>query len=196
MQRLRRNGATGRPLRWRAGQRQSYTAPMNFTRLALLVAACITAPLAVAQWQWVDKDGRKVFSDQPPPASVPDRSILKRPGQRAVQPDPATSPAAAASAPASAVAKPSGRDKELEEKRKQAQAAEAEKRKAQEEEFARARAENCERAKKSKSLLDSGVRLVTTNSKGEHEFMDEAARAAEGKRLDGLIVRDCKPAGG
>ena len=37
---------------------------MKTLRTPLLLLACATASLAFAQWQWVDKDGRKVFSDQ------------------------------------------------------------------------------------------------------------------------------------
>ena len=33
-----------------------------------------------AQWQWIDKDNKKVFSDQAPPSEIPDKNILRRPG--------------------------------------------------------------------------------------------------------------------
>jgi hypothetical protein len=166
--------------------------------IALLALAMLSAPCAMAQWQWLDKDGRKVFSDQAPPPGIPDKNILKRPGQRNAAADPQAAASAAASAPAPAAPAPkvSGKDKDLEQKRKQAQAEEDEKKKAQEEEVARARAENCDRAKKSKATIDSGVRISTTNAKGEREIMDDTARAAEAKRMDAVIARDCKPAGG
>ena len=50
---------------------------MKSLRLLLLAAACAMPALALAQWQWIDKDGRKVFSDRPPPADVPESKILK-----------------------------------------------------------------------------------------------------------------------
>jgi hypothetical protein len=155
--------------------------------LVLPVAACLVSPLVLAQWQWVDKDGRKVFSDQAPPPGTPEKNIVKRPGQRTAAPE----PEAPASAPAPAP-KLSGKDKELEQKRKQAQADEEAKKKAQEEEIAKARADNCDRAKKGKAMLDSGVRISTMNAKGEREIMDDASRAAEAKRLEATIARDCK----
>jgi hypothetical protein len=34
------------------------------------------------------------------------------------------------------------------------------------------------------------------NSKGEQEFLDDDARAAEIKRLEGVIASECKPGGG
>ena len=40
--------------------------------------------------------------------------------------------------------------------------------------------------------LDSGVRIARTNEKGEREFMDDAARAAEAKRTQDIIASDCK----
>ena len=52
----------------------SWRAPL----LMGLLLACSSA--AMAQWQWIDGTGRKVFSDTPPPASIPDKSILRKPG--------------------------------------------------------------------------------------------------------------------
>jgi hypothetical protein len=163
----------------------------TFLRTTLLVLACAATPLVFAQWQWVDKDGRKVFSDQAPPPEVPANKILKRPGGGGpgdAEPQaPAASQAAAASMP-----RVSGKDKELEEKKKLAAAAGADKKRAQEEENARLRAENCARAKRGKATLDSGVRLVTVNGKGENEVMGDEQRAAEQKRVDAAIAQDCQ----
>jgi hypothetical protein len=33
----------------------------------------------LAQWQWIDKDGRKVYSDRSPPSDIQEKNILKRP---------------------------------------------------------------------------------------------------------------------
>jgi membrane protein involved in colicin uptake len=85
----------------------------------------------------------------------------------------------------------SGRDEQLEARKKQAEEAEQAKKKAEEERQAKARAENCERAKRAKATLDSGIRIATTNAKGEREIMDDSGRAAEAKRLDDLIRTDC-----
>lgn len=91
-----------------------------------------------------------------------------------------------------------GRDEQLEAKKKQAEkqaqeAAQA-KKKAEDDRIASARAGNCERAKRAKATLDSGVRIATTNAKGEREIMDDKARAAELQRIDGVIRSDCGPA--
>ena len=52
---------------------------MKFTRAVLfgLTFAAVTA--AHAQYQWVDKDGRRVFSDRPPPADVAPKNIVSQP---------------------------------------------------------------------------------------------------------------------
>jgi hypothetical protein len=173
-----------------------YTGAMKLLQATLLTLACALPAAGFAQWQWIDKDGRKVFSDQSPPADIPANKILKQPGGRAPAPDAATTAASAEAAspkPAAAPApKISGKDKELEEKKKQAEAAEAEKKKAESEKLAKARAENCERAKKAKASFDSGVRITQLNAKGEREFLDDKARASETKRLQGIIDSDCK----
>ncbi len=165
------------------------------------IALASLPALCLAQWQWIDKDGRRVFSDQSPPADIPAKNILKQPGgPKGKAGSAVTTAAEAAPAPVetakSTVAAPkaSGKDTELEEKKKLAEAAEADKRKAQDEEVAKVRAENCDRAKRTKVSLDSGVRLSQTNAKGEREIMDDAQRAAEGKRLERVIASECKPA--
>jgi hypothetical protein len=162
----------------------------------LLTLTLATASLGVfAQWQWIDKDGRKIFSDRGPGAEVPEKNILKRPAGSV----PAAAPSSLGDpAPVSAqeaVPKPqkdSGIDKTLEAKKKQTEAADAAKRKAEEERVSKAKAENCKLARQAKATLDSGVRIARTNAAGEREYMDDAARLAESQRLQGVIDSDCK----
>ena len=172
---------------------------MKLLRVTLLGLVCALPTAGFSQWQWIDKDGRKVFSDRSPPADIPAKNILRQPGVKGVPvAPPEAEPAGTASQPAKTAAsapKLSGKEKELEEKKKLAQAAEADKKKAQEEELGKLRADNCARAKNSKVSFDSGVRISRTNDKGEREFLDDATRAAEARRLDGIIASDCKPAG-
>jgi hypothetical protein len=168
------------------------------TFLALSLALICVA--ASAQWQWMDKDGRKVFSDRSPPPDILDKNILKRPAGRG--PSPQTSeavgtPAAdTAQAPTPALAnaapKPTGIDKDLEAKKKQALDAETAKRKAEEDRITKVKIENCARAKQAKTTYESGIRVSRTNAAGEREVMDDAARATEIKRIDSVIAADCK----
>jgi hypothetical protein len=170
---------------------------MHLVPRIALVLLCLAPLAATAQWQWVDKDGQKVFSDRPPPSDVPANRILRQPGSRASGEKEAAAPVAAA-APAAAASgvdprlKPAGKDKALEEKRKQAEAAEAEKKKAEEEKLAAARQGNCNRARSTKITLESGRRVTITNAKGEPDYLTDEARAAEIKRIDQVIARDCR----
>ncbi|MGC3985778.1 MAG: DUF4124 domain-containing protein [Pseudorhodoferax sp.] len=157
--------------------------------LLLILGTALSLP-AAGQWMWRDASGKAVFSDRPPPLDVPDKNIVQRPGgaARAAAPAPEAAPAASAMP-----APPSGQDKELEQRRQQADAAEAARQKAAQEVQARARAENCARARQNKASLDSGIRITRTNAQGEREFLDDAQRAAETRRTQDIIARDCAP---
>lgn len=154
--------------------------------ILLAVATMLVCTGAAAQWQWLDGSGRKVYSDTPPPPSIPEKDILKRAGPADV------APVATASTPVPAAIPPiSGRDEQLEAKKKQAEAQEQAQKKAEANKLAKARQDNCERAKRSKTTLESGVRMATTNAKGEREIMDDAARATEVKRINEIIQSNC-----
>lgn len=186
------------------GMTRRYTGEMDFKlasrTLVLAIAGGSFALTAFAQWQWIDKDGRKVFSDRSPPADIKEKDILKQPAGRnrvAALPNAesvAAAPTAAASAAPGKASAPklSGKDAQLEAKKKQADDEEAAKKKAEDEKVAKGKAENCERAKRSVAGLESGVRVSTTNAKGEREFMDDKARATETKRLQDIVAADCK----
>lgn len=168
---------------------------MKMYKLALVALACTWSAGALAQWQWLDKDGRKVFSDRAPPVDIPQKSILKQPG--VPLPVLASEPAQASAAPAIAVPAPplpqlSGKDKALEAKKAAAEAAEAAQKKAEEAKVAAARADNCSRAQRAQTTLESGKPLRQTNAQGELVFLDEAARATELRHLQGIIASDCK----
>jgi hypothetical protein len=172
--------------------------------LLLLLAAWTLSLSAAAQWLWIDKDGRKVFSDRPPTADIKEKDILKQPGRgrtavaapaEAIESGAATGvvpTASASSAPKANAPKLSGKDTELQARKKKLDQQEAEKKKADEEKVTSAKAENCGRAKKGLSSFQSGVRISTMNAKGERETMDDNARAAETKRLQTIIDSDCK----
>ena len=158
---------------------------------------------ASAQWQWVEKDGRKIFSDRPPPSEIAEKDILKRPPGAArgtAAPSPVRSsleavagakPPAASASKASAP-KLSGKDAELEAKRKKADDEEAAKKKIEQEKVAKVKAENCERAKGDLAALQSGVRMSAVNAQGEREVFDDARRASEAKRAQEVVDTSCR----
>ncbi len=174
---------------------------------ALLTISLGAATLAHAQWGWTDKDGRRVFSDQAPPNSVPDKSIFKQPagkGPATITPIKEETPAdkaaadtakpdsdaTKAAAPKSAAS--SAADVATDKKKKELESAVAAKKKAEADKFAAAQATNCTEAKKSKASLSSGVRIGVTNDKGEREFMSDTERVARNKRVDEVIASECK----
>lgn len=173
-------------------------------RSIVLMLAVLLSTGALAQWQWLDKDGRMVFSDRAPPPGVADKNILKRPGgSRGVAPaanvdgGEAVAPAASANAAAgsqSAASAPKigGVDKDLAEKKKQAEQEEAAKRKAEEDKLAKIKADNCARARDAKASYESGMRLARVNKQGEREILDDVARAIELQRIQAVIDSDCK----
>jgi Domain of unknown function (DUF4124) len=162
----------------------------------LAVSALLASGAASAQWLWIDSAGNKVFSDTAPPPGTPDKNILRKPGAR-VEVKPAETSTGAAPVAEAPAPKVTGKDEQLEAKKKladkQAEEAAQAKKKAEAEKFAKTRADNCERAKSAKQTFDSGIRLATTNAKGEREIMDDKARATEVRRIEQIIRSDCGP---
>ena len=179
----------------------------NKTSLKIFLAAVCLGALAqsaFAQWQWIDKDGRKVFSDRSPPAEIAEKDILKKPmgatravtaaGSAALAAPASSKPGASAPVPTPKASAPklSGKDAELEARKKKAEDEEAAKKKTEEDKTAKAKAENCERAKTGMATLQSGVRIASVNAKGEREIYDDTKRAAEVKRAQDVIDSSCK----
>lgn len=182
----------------------------NLVSFALWMAAgAALQPLAVqAQWQWTDAQGRSVFSDRPPPLEVPEKNIVKRPAPRSpdthAKPAPgkdATSsdteakagdkPPATGAASGNNGSAPPSTDPELEAKKLQAQAAQKAQQQADAERQAQIRADNCTRARQAKANLDSGLPLMQINAQGHRVLMDEATKAAEMQRIQGILSSDC-----
>jgi Domain of unknown function (DUF4124) len=178
---------------------QHYTFPMNtqpaLKLLAVALLSICTALPALAEWQWLDTDGKKVFSDRSPPPGTPEKNILKRPGVAPVPVSPHTVDGTeAVAAPAVPVAAPkvSGKDAQLEARKKLADDEATTKKKTEEGKVAKAKAENCESAKRYLTTLDSGVRIATVNAKGEREIMEDSQRVEAKKRTQEIAQSNCK----
>ena len=178
---------------------ERYTHNMKIFSTLLLVFSAHLVHAATPTWQWIDANGRKVFSDRAPPPQIAEKNILKRPAGMAASTEPsygiptlAPNPTDAKAETAAAAKPAAGVDKDLEAKKKKLLEAEQAKRKAEEEKFAKAKTENCARAREAKATYDSGVRISKTNAAGEKEVLDDAARAAEVRRLTGIMETDCK----
>jgi type IV secretory pathway VirB10-like protein len=184
--------------------------------LVMAAVAVLFSASAMAQYMWLDASGKKVFSDQPPPANIPKKQILQQPGMPAKQAPTAASQEASAEGddavdavtgekfakpakpvkpakPEVVAAKPAAsKDKDLEAAKKKIDDEAAAKKKVEQEARDVAKAENCERAKGAKLGLASGGRIATVNAKGERVIMDDAARQVETKRIEGIIAAECK----
>ena len=186
---------------------------MKLIKLLLISIAMGAAVPAMAQWQWIDKDGRKVFSDRPPGLEVPEKNIVKRPkgygaltgvqtsgtgpalrdvapaaedGEEAASPADGAAPATKAAAPAKA-----GKDKALEAKKAAEEKAKADAEKANKDKQVAAKADNCKRAQQQKAMYDTGKAVRMPNEKGEMVFQNADQRAAEIKRTDEAIFNNC-----
>jgi len=169
---------------------------MKFAHL-LVIGSVFLLPLgAHAQWQWVDKDNKKVFSDKAPPPEIPEKNFLRKPGapSKPLSFSTPSAPAepATATTPVASGNKPTGGDKELEEKAKKTEDAEKARQAVEVQKVAQAKAENCNRARQGKATMDSGMRVARINAQGEREIMDDNARAAEQQRLQSVIDVDCR----
>ena len=153
-----------------------------------LLAAAVCLP-AQAQWKWRDKNGQVHVSDLPPPREVADKDVLQRPTPPAVAPmRAAPAPAAsAASLPASARVDP-----ELEARRKKVEQEKTDQQKQEEARVSADRAENCRRAKEHVRSMESGMRIARVNEKGEREFLDDKAIAAEQQRGRNMVASECR----
>ena len=161
---------------------------MKAVRYLALIVGLIVSTAVLAQYQWIDRDGRRVFSDTPPPADLPQKNLLSQPRapQAAVQHKVPEAAASAASAPVAAAPADAAPDR-----RKPAQVSDASKTKAGQAAADATRADNCRRALGAKAALDSGQRLARINERGEREFIDDTERAAEQRRLREIIDSEC-----
>lgn len=145
-------------------------------RMLIVACALALAPLASAQlYKYVDKDGKTVYTDQPPPGTdtkqmnVPSSAIgnAPAPGKTAVQ-----------------------QDKELQKSRDKAK--EGEKKSEEKEARARAEAERCESAKTAYAQYSLGGRITKLDDKGEKIFLGDAEIDAARERARQQVDQYCK----
>lgn len=169
---------------------------------AVLAAAALAVTLpAAAQWAWRDAAGKMVYSDQPPPASVPAKDVVRQPAARPA-PRPAapaqpqgeataeTAPQTQATAPPARASTPA--DREIEARKRQQQQAEQEKKVAEEEQKKAQLAENCERLRGYERALQDGFRIARVNAAGQREIIDDATRTAELERTRAQMQQYCQ----
>jgi hypothetical protein len=160
---------------------------MKHTARCLMLGAALAASLPVlAQYSWIDGAGRRVFSDQPPPANIPQQDILSE------RPTPTSAPAAPASPASPAWSATGSQDPALEEKKRAAaEAVPRDSGEAQQLEVIQ-RVDNCQRARTALVGLQSGARIAQLDAQGQRVYMPPPQRAAEIQRLLNIIDSDCR----
>lgn len=164
--------------------------------LALSFCTALSAQISLgAQYQWVDQNGQMVFSDQPPPASVPLSRIL-RVGDPVAPPSRAGAGGAnvgeqeplGASNPANSQESRQATRASVSEQmaafdKRRAMRKDERRKRAQQARQAKATAKSCERMQLSKAQLDSGRRLRIRNKEGVLAPLTEAERLEHAKAL-------------
>jgi hypothetical protein len=169
----------------------------KYSLVAVLAAA---APFVAAQsvYVWKDDAGRNVYSDTPPPPSVPRSRILKSPNISAAA---ATAAAPVGDAKAGDAkggeAKKDDRPKTLaerdaESKKRNAEAADKAKAANEKSAAEKDNTQRCNDLRNQLAALQSGQRMSRTNDKGEREVMDDSARAQMAERTQADIAKSCK----
>lgn len=167
------------------------------TLLFLLVAGTVATP-AAAQYQWREANGRMVYSDLPPPPSVPPSAILKSPHRPAAAasadaPAERTEGAAAASAAARApAAAKTTADREFDYRKRQLERAEADKKAAEQQARAQRAAAACEESKGEVRTLESGMRVASVNDRGERVVADDSDRNRRLESARQAVKEFCK----
>ncbi|GAC1322107.1 MAG: hypothetical protein NVS3B11_19020 [Collimonas sp.] len=162
-----------------------------FSATAALVLLSL-ATSALAQFVWLDEKGVKQYSDQPPPPSVPNKRILKAPGQSLPRnagyigsedaaASATTADAAGDSKPdaKTAPAAPTLAEQNAAFQKRKAEQAEKNKKAEQDAKLASNKTENCARARANQRTLDSGARIAQTDAKGERSYMSDQQRAQQ-----------------
>jgi len=173
--------------------------PRPLLCLFAVAGLLLAGPALAGTWQWRDASGRMVYSDLPPPPSVPASQILRAP-------TPATSAEQSTAAPAQAVGQPaaaapaaaaprSWAEKEQDFRKRAADREEAERKQREEREQTARAARACQDARSALRTLESGMRVSTIDATGERQVIDEAERA---RRMDAArqeIARSCAKPG-
>ncbi|MFZ6689956.1 DUF4124 domain-containing protein [Undibacterium sp. SXout11W] len=147
--------------------------------ILVLFSTLFACAYASAQYVWVDEHGNKQFSDTPPPASVSKNRILKNKNKvdSNVDTGEKSTSGNATDTPQQKTNSVASRNEDY--NKRKAEQAEKDKKAADALQAANDKNKNCERAKSYQNLLESGVRMTTTDKNGERSYMTDEQRARE-----------------
>ena len=141
----------------------------------------LAAGAAAQAYRWVDKDGKVMYGDTPPPG------VKARPLGGASAEPAAGDPAAKDATPGALT--PAEQEQEFQKRRLEAEKAAQKAAAASKDQ--EAKAENCRRARESLATLEGGRRILRTNAQGEQYYLEDDARAAEIQRAQQAVQDWC-----
>ena len=159
--------------------------------------------VAMAQYVWTDAKGSKQYSDQPPPSSVPNSHILKRPGGASADATLAVGATATRApvdddgktAPPETAVKTGGpmtlAERNADYQKRKIEQSEKDKKTAEATRAAAEKSANCDKAQSYGRALEDGMRISTTDKSGERTFMSDDERATELQKNQ-RAVKSCK----
>ncbi|MFZ2268378.1 MAG: DUF4124 domain-containing protein [Azonexus sp.] len=151
--------------------------------LSLLVATSVITLSANAEmYQWKDGNGRTVISDTAPPGSA---KAVKTIG--GAQQSPAATPAEKTAEAAKTTA-----EKDMEFKKRQQEGKEKAEKDAKEQAANAEKKENCERARRNLTALESSQPVAQLDENGQPKLMDNSQREQEMERARKMVADSCK----
>lgn len=157
--------------------------------MSILGVLALSASLsAFAQWKWIDAKGVVQYSDLPPPASVSQDKILKRPAGA-----PAAVPTSTILSDQNVQKKEELKEQEELDKRvKEQEAAEKEEADRKKKEEEKQKKEACKNAKKALDTFETGQRIRQKNKNGEYEYLDDKGIQQKRKQTKDFIKENCR----
>ncbi|AMP00921.1 hypothetical protein CAter282_3107 [Collimonas arenae] len=159
------------------------------TAAALALLGIATS--ALAQFVWLDEKGVKQYSDMPPPASVPNKRILKSPGHSLPRGNDAEQADAGTDSKSDAKAPPTIADQNAAFQKRKVEQAEKDKKAAQEAKQKADKTANCANARANQRTLDSGARIAQTDANGQRSYINDEQRAQQTQE-NRRILDDCQ----
>lgn len=154
-----------------------------------LAVAAVSAPCA-AQYAWMNDNGVRQYSDQPPPATVPSSRILKQP-RGMPEPDVDATAPPQESTPSAAAKPMTLAEQNAAFLKRRAEQAEKDKKAAELARISKENAMNCSRARGYREALKSGQRIGTTDKNGERSYLTDQQREQELHNVATVLAK-CK----
>lgn len=146
--------------------------------LLLMLLGCTSSFAAISKW--VDADGQVHYSDEPPPANVQKKTLR---GDDETQD---TQGASGVAAPKTLAEREADLKKSEQAKKKAAESA------ALKQAMDAAKQANCANAQQNLRTLQSGVRIMGTDAKGQPGYIDDAERSQRTAKAQDDVNTYCK----